>query len=320
MRAVLGLVAAGVVACGATEPGVGDGDGGAPDARSCAGPPYPIVLGHGFTGFDGIGPINYYFGVAEELRGRGETVFEAEVAPYQSSAVRGTQLAVIVDGILETTGACKVVLVVHSQGGLDARFMVSTLGYGDRVAAMVTIATPHRGTRLADVLLELQPGITDDLVDFAARLIGRVISGVGDDPDLRAAMESLAEATAAAFGADNPDDPRVAYYSVAGRSLGRTGVGICDEGLWPNPPAVDTVEPFLAPSAALLEESSVDPRINDGLVTVESARWGTFLGCVPADHMDEIGQIADLQPDPSSGWSHKAFYVGLVELLRDAGY
>jgi hypothetical protein len=27
-------------------------------------------------------------------------------------------------------------------------------------------------------------------------------------------------------------------------------------------------------------------------VTVQSARWGTFIGCVPADHFDEVGQIA----------------------------
>ena len=28
---------------------------------------------------------------------------------------------------------------------------------------------------------------------------------------------------------------------------------------------------------------------NDGLVTVESARWGTFMGSIPADHLDQVG-------------------------------
>ncbi len=28
---------------------------------------------------------------------------------------------------------------------------------------------------------------------------------------------------------------------------------------------------------------------NDGLVQVDSAKWGEFRGCIPADHADEVG-------------------------------
>ena len=61
------------------------------------------------------------------------------------------------------------------------------------------------------------------------------------------------------------------------------------------------------------------PDANDGLVTVQSARWGTFLGCVPADHLDEVGQIAHLLPDLISGFDHKQLYRRIVDTLHRDG-
>ena len=34
--------------------------------------------------------------------------------------------------------------------GLDARYMISKLGMADKVATLVTIGTPHRGSYFAD--------------------------------------------------------------------------------------------------------------------------------------------------------------------------
>ena len=60
-------------------------------------------------------------------------------------------------------------------------------------------------------------------------------------------------------------------------------------------------------------------RVNDGLVTVQSAKWGKFLGCVPADHLDEVGQMGHLFPDVVSGFSHKELYRKIVAELRKDG-
>ena len=43
----------------------------------------------------------------------------------------------------------KAVIIAHSEGGIDARFAVKTLGLKN-ISAIVTIGTPHRGTSLAD--------------------------------------------------------------------------------------------------------------------------------------------------------------------------
>ena len=44
----------------------------------------------------------------------------------------------------------RVLIVAHSMGGLDARYMISRMGMEDHVAALLTITTPHRGSPYAD--------------------------------------------------------------------------------------------------------------------------------------------------------------------------
>jgi triacylglycerol lipase len=283
------------------------------------GPPYPIVLHHGFAGFRDIGPVNYYFGVARDLRARGVSVHEAEVTPFDAPSVRAAQLARFVDRVRDETNRQKVIVIAHSQGGLDARFMISSLGYGDRVAALVTISTPHRGTRVADTVLGFVPGATDAFVNAIASAFAWTYNEARARNDLRAALVGLSEREAATFNAANPDDPRVLYWSWAGRSHLRTGVAVCNGARYENEPLrVDPTTLPLAPFAALLEGFDPLENVNDGLVSVRSARWGVFQGCVPADHFDEVGQIAHTGPI-ASGFDHLAFYRKIVDDLRAAG-
>ncbi len=44
--------------------------------------------------------------------------------------------------------------------------------------------------------------------------------------------------------------------------------------------------------------------------------WGEFLGCVPADHLDEVGQIADFTRGLISGFSHREMYEELHAFAR----
>ncbi len=56
---------------------------------------------------------------------------------------------------------------------------------------------------------------------------------------------------------------------------------------------------------------------NDGLVTVETAKWGTWLGEINADHLDEVGQLADLL---NLSFNHLDFYEGEIVRLHAAGH
>jgi triacylglycerol lipase len=286
---------------------------------TCIAAPYPIILHHGFSGGDGSTAANYFEGVAEDLRwNNGEIVYEASVDPFNSSDVRAGQLAAIVDDVIEETGACKVNIIAHSQGGLDSRYLISSLQYGDKIAALVTVATPHRGTALADLALGLTGGWTADIANSIAGWVkGKSIN----DPDLRAAFGTLAEANSAAFNAENPDDPNVSYYSIAGRSLLATAKSACANSYWGNSSHVDIADAMYAASGTYLFGSILpwNWKANDGVVTVESARWGHFLGCVPADHSDITGSYSG-STDKSWGFDHFQMYRDVSNLLHRQGF
>jgi triacylglycerol lipase len=61
----------------------------------------------------------------------------------------------------------------------------------------------------------------------------------------------------------------------------------------------------------------IDPA--DGLVAVSSARFGLFRGCLPADHYDLVGRLADRGPDPVTGFDAARFYAALALDLAERG-
>jgi triacylglycerol lipase len=284
------------------------------------GPPYPIVLVHGFAGFRDIGPLNYYFRVAERLRSRGNTVYESVTAPFASPDVRGAMLGQYLDTVVfPRTGAAKVILIAHSQGGLDSRYAISSLGFGNRVAALVTISTPHLGTRIADAVNGTIPGVSDVFLNAVATVLGFTYNEARSRADLRAALQALSESNAVNFNRSNANDPRVLYWSYAGRTNGRSGDEQCSGAVIANSSRRDNTALALLPFANFLEQGDSALHVNDGMVEVRSARWGRFMGCVPADHFDEVGQIAHLIPNLESGFDHLAFYEDIVRRLRAEG-
>ena len=56
------------------------------------------------------------------------------------------------------------------------------------------------------------------------------------------------------------------------------------------------------------------------MATVESARWGDFKGCVPADHYDEIGQVDDEGFNTHTGFDASAFFRTIAFDLAARGF
>ncbi len=290
---------------GEMEQGVGPGASGDEasepgDEPAVGRSPLPIVLLHGAAGFDRIGPLDYYFRVADDLVDAGHDVFTTEVSPLQTIDVRAGQLAEQIDAILDDTGAARVHLIGHSQGGLDARFLISSLGYGDRVATLTTVSTPHLGSRVADVALGIIPGPIEDTLGFLIDLLVGAVDGTEQDV-VDQLYQLTEEYQVNTFNPANPDDPRVEYYSVA---------GITQVNPFANPFENDLCDPLLLAGFALLHAAGP----NDGLVSVESAERGVLLGTMPADHLDEVGQLFGTT---GLGFDHREFYLDLAAFVTD---
>ena len=325
---VLGLTT--LLACGAADGRSGDGDNSSENAVTADGH-YPIVLVHGMGGFDKLKnlplDIVYFNGVKDDLAQHGETqVFATVAPPYDTSEVRAQYVAEQIDQILATTGAKKVNIIAHSQGGLDARVLTSPqgLGYGDRVASVTTVATPHRGSGIADLVLGLAdnvPGdVFDDVTNVILKLLEVSVYDLQNDPHLRAQLNEMSEKYMKnTFNPKYKDDSRVKYSSYGGRTNLQTGWVACADSTYPNDIfRVDAAPILLFPSTVYLQGLTL--KANDGLVTVDSAHWGEFLECVPADHLGEVGQIELNGPDALSKFDHLEFFRTVVSRLRDGGF
>lgn len=262
---------------------------------------YPIVMVHGWTGWNEIGSYEYFYNVPEALEDLGFNITVAELDPYNSIEVRSEQLAPQVDEVLRAARARKVNIIAHSQGGLDSRRLISTLGYGDRVSTLLTFATPHQGTPLLDVAMGLLPGPGEEALYFLLELLGASI--VGSESDAEASFMAMTQDNVQNnFNPSNPDDPRVTYISWMGRTClyGVSCDDICDiEIRW----SYDII--YLVEGA------------NDGIVPVSSAPWGDYRGEVPADHFDEIGQLAGVT---NPNFDHIEFYIERARDLAAEGH
>lgn len=287
-------------------------------AGLCAEARFPIVMAHGHSGFSHDGPFGEYFvGVKADLESRGYRVYTPRLPPYNGSEVRAQYLAKSIDKALKDTGAAKAHVIGHSQGGTDARYLISKLGYGNRVATVTTISTPHRGTPVADSATIL-PGFVVELAFAIAEPFVRSpwAADVGGT-DAARSLRSLTEADAEIRNQELPDDDRVAYFSFATHA-GPADEDVCRRAVFNRPNELEaTPALWLSAGYYLMRERRESGGANDGVVPTSSMPFGTFLGCLPADHVGVVGMRF---PGPENAdahvFDHIAFYRYYAERLR----
>ena len=221
----------------------------------------PIVLHHGFGGFSSLrlGPLQvpYFRRIDRALAARGHPLIITRVHPTAGIATRARQLKETILRQLEMIGRprSEVVIVAHSMGGLDARYLINKLGMDDRVLALLSVTSPHRGTPYAD---------------WCARNLGRRLGGFRLMNFLGLDVQSVSDLTTEScrrFNDETPDSPRVKYFST---SAARP---------WTQVP------PFALHAWKVIYDAEGK---NDSLVSVNSSTWGRHLGTWPADHWQTI--------------------------------
>jgi triacylglycerol lipase len=308
---------------GGTTAGAGGSGGSAPLG---SGPPYPFVLAHGFFGFDqfaGLDFETYFYNVQANLAKQGEIVDTPAVDPFNDSDTRGAELLVAVQKFLAETGAAKVNLIGHSQGGLDARVVANLRP--DLVASVVTVSTPHHGSPIGDVAMKLLASPDEqDVVDALVKLIGGPLyDTIGNATSLTKALYLFSQPGITAFNQNHPDSPGIFYASIGGRSNLAGNDADCTGTValpfitsWHS--TIDPLNPLFAAFAPVL--SGPQLYTNDGLVRARDAQWGQYWGCLPADHIDEIGQILGQNPGLGNDWKYLDFWTQIIAYMRTQGF
>ncbi|KAG1908291.1 Alpha/Beta hydrolase protein [Suillus fuscotomentosus] len=261
-------------------------------------PKAPVVFCHGLLGFDTVtvGPslaplqVAHWRGIKEALEANGCEVLITRV-PATSSPVERAK--VLEKKISEVYPGRAVHLIGHSMGGLDCRYLTTHLTQRKfSVISITTIATPHRGSSFADHFMSL----ASQHLPSVLALLELLPNGGGDGK----AFECLTVESMRRFNEETPDADGVRYFSW----------GACYE-----PGLIDT---WKWPHSVILEKEGP----NDGLVSVESAKWGTYLGTLsPVNHLDLVGWTNAARYTWASMWGKEilfkpaSFYLGIADLL-----
>nr|WP_315279622.1 triacylglycerol lipase [uncultured Acinetobacter sp.] len=266
---------------------------------------YPIVFTHGMAGFINIGGdqlgVDYWYQILPNLARNGANAWATRVSPFNSSEVRGEQLAQQVDEILAITGASKVNLIGHSHGGPTIRYVAGVMP--SKVASLTAVGSPNKGSPVADFILKVQGTPLEKPLMDMVNLVSKTITWAqGLDPnsyphDSLASAKSLTLAGSAEFNRKFPmgmpttscgegayQEKGIQFYSFTGNTA---------------------VTNILDPDSAMLATSLLidNGRDNDGLVSRCSAKFGkTIRDNYYWNHLDEVNQVLGMKdifaPDP----------------------
>ena len=244
---------------------------------------YPIVLVHGLFGFDSALGVDYFYGIPEALRRDGAKVYVAQVSAANSTEVRGEQLLAQVKNILAVTGAAKVNIIGHSQGGPTSRYVAGVAP--QLVASITSVGGVNRGSRVADIVRGVAPvgSVSEALANSAATALASLISltsGGSGLPQLpTAALDSLSTAGSAKFNQRFP-----AGVPTSGCGNGAELVNGVRYYSWTGTKTLTNVlDVSDAPLGVL------------GLVSACSTRLGKHLGDYRQNHLDEVNQVLGLR-------------------------
>lgn len=242
---------------------------------------YPIILAHGVCRFDKVWSdslkldnnddpkldnLHYFKGVRSMLKENGFVVYHSSVSWAAEVSTRAEDLRENVLDVLKKENCEKINIIAHSMGGLDARHMM----FNDRnegkihehIASLTTISTPHGGSPFADW------GI-DNL-----RFVIPAAQKLGLD------LNALTDLRTDRCGEFNSNKEVVDFeYNCAGNILFQTYAGRQD---------FMSIFDALKLSFYIIEKQEGD---NDGLVSVESAKWSDkyFKGVLEnTDHLNEL--------------------------------
>lgn len=260
---------------------------------------YPVILVSGLGLKDQTRLLHYWGIIPDFLKQYGCDVYTANQDAFLSIADNGIKLKYRILDILTTTNKDKINIIGHSKGGIEARYTSSMLGIHQHIASVTTLGTPHHGAKLAEIVLGKIPIpkiALSRLVNIYARLIG------DDRPD---SLRSVIQVTTDAMKKFNDEVPDISsiYYQSYAAHINKDYTS----QMWKAMAAI--LKPF---------EGS-----NDGIVGIESAKWGNYKGLMQTTTVNSVshGDMVGLsQFIGNTKFDAKRYMAHIIHELKLMGY
>ena len=121
-------------------------------ARTDANHPWPVILLHGTVDSKGVWQL-----LGNELRQDGWAVFAPDYGIRATGLIpdSAAQVGAYIDAVLAVTGAEKVIVIGHSQGGVIARYWMRHGGGADKMKHLICLGSPNHGTTQGGIISPL---------------------------------------------------------------------------------------------------------------------------------------------------------------------
>ena len=255
---------------------------------------YPVVLVHGIYAHDRKGGAKFWGRIPDTLRSLGIEVFFGNTDAWGEYESNAAVLKKTIEEILKGTKKEKVNIIAHSKGGIDCRYLIWKYHFGDKVASLTTICSPHRGAEIADLLFTkkiIHTNLSKKILKTYGKLYGDT------NPNLYNVNKQLTTTNMEEFNKNVHIDSSVYFQSLYTTM---------------NDPRD---EPILSNSYLYIKKTSGD---NDGLVSEVSAKWGNITRKIHSgiSHIEVI----DIKKRTISGISIPGIYVDIVRDLQEKGF
>ena len=242
--------------------------------------------------------INYWGRIACETERSGIKVYYGETDAWGTIENNAQILKEKIENILKENGNQKINIIAHSRGGLESRYLISSLHLHNSIASLTTISTPHNGVKAINITLYI-PSFILRIVSFFVDLCSKII---GDKkPNFYKSIQQLSEKECKKFNIENKDNELVYYQSYTAKIKYFFS---------------DLLFIFLYLVLIITDGE------NDGMCPVKSAEWGNFKGVITTKGIFGISHFGILD-----GYRIKyrdldipKFYLSILRELSEKGF